>query len=78
LCQWGIDVEGTYRNTITDAPGGFVEEIVRYDFKVVVRGMGKGPSSVAISDRPNPWNGGLKMIVDSDIAMLIGLDPGGC
>jgi hypothetical protein len=77
LRQWGIDIKGTYRDTVTDAPGGFVEEIVRYDLKVVVRGVSKGPSAIAISDRPNRWNRGLELIVYSDIAMLIGLDASG-
>src|SRR3984885_8267391 len=72
--QRRIDVQGTHRDAVTDAPGGFLEEIVRYDLKVVVRGVSKGTSSVAISERPDPRDRSLELIVYGYKSVLVSLD----
>src|ERR1700761_3548817 len=74
--QRRIDVKGTHRDAVTDAARGFVEEVVSYDLKVVVRGVSKGTSSVAISERPNSWDRGLQLIVYGYKSVLIRLDAG--
>jgi hypothetical protein len=78
LCERRIDVKGAHRDTVAYTAGGFLQEIVGYYLKIVIRSVSKRSSSVAISKRPNPWDRGLELIVYSYKSVLIGIDAGRC
>src|ERR1700691_1820483 len=53
-----------------------VEKIVRNDLVVVIGSMRKGAAAVAVPQRPDTRHVGLQLIVDDDVAALVGRDPG--
>jgi hypothetical protein len=53
-----------------------VEEIVGNDFIVVVRGMCEGAAAVAVAQGPNAGHVGLQLIVNHDVAAVVGGNAG--
>ena len=71
-----VDVEGVCENAVADATRSPMEEIVGDDFVVVVRSVGEGAAAVAVADSENAGSGGAELIVDGDVAALVGCDAG--
>ena len=53
-----------------------VEEIVRNDLVIVVRRMRKGAAAVAVTQGPDAGHVRLQLIVNDDVAALVGRNPG--
>jgi len=60
-----------------DAAMIIVQQVCRYNLKIVVRGVGKRASPVDFTQRPDPGYRGLQLIVDRDEPELVQLDTGG-
>ena len=52
-----------------------VEEIVRNDLVVVIGSMRKGAMAVAVPQRPDAGHVRLQLIIDDDVAAVVGRDP---
>ena len=53
-----------------------VEEIVRNDFVVVIGSMRKGATAIAVPQCPDAGHVGLQLIIDDDVAAVVGGNPG--
>ena len=53
-----------------------VEQIIGDDLIVVVGSMRKAAAAVAVTQRPDAGHVGLQLIVNYDVAAMVGCDPG--
>src|SRR5271165_6210269 len=53
-----------------------VKEIIRNDLIVVVGSMRKGAAAVAVTQCPDAGHVGLQLVVNGDVAALVGHNPG--
>ena len=74
--QRRIYVQSVGLDTVGHAAMVCAEEVVGNDFIVVVRGMCKGATAVAVAQRPDAGHSGLQLIVNADVAAFVRCDPG--
>ena len=72
-----IDEQSVGRDAIADAARIVLEEVGDDDFGVVERRVRKGAAAVAITERPDSSNTGAQLVVDLDVAPLVGLHASG-
>ena len=53
-----------------------IEEIGGYDLVIVVGGVGEGAFAVAVADGEDAGDVGAELIVDGDVAAVVGDDAG--
>ena len=53
-----------------------VEEIIGDDLVVVIGSMRKGAAAVAVTQRPDAGHVCLQLIVNDDVAAVVGRNPG--
>lgn len=71
-----IDVQGIGLNPVGNAPMVCVEEIVGHNLVIVVRSVRESTAAVAVTQGPNAGCAGLQLIVNRDVAALVGRNPG--
>src|SRR6516165_5465781 len=74
--QWRVSVKGIGGDALADPARILVEQIRRDDLEIVVRGVGEGALAVAVTERPDARCGGLQLVIDDDVAMLVAAHPG--
>ena len=71
-----IDIERVYGKTIADAAGGALEQVVGDDFEIVVGCVREGSAAIAVAQCEDAGRAGLELVVDLDVAVFVGVDPG--
>src|SRR6516164_8587668 len=71
-----INEERVSKDTITDAPFIAVEQIGGDDLVIIVGGVGERAATVAVAERPDARDVGLKTFVDRDVAAPIERNAG--
>ena len=74
--QRRIDKQSVGLNTVAQTTGVIVQQIVGYDFVVVVRCVRKRSLAIDVTDRPDVRNVRPQLIVDLDVASLIEIYAG--
>src|SRR6202007_472457 len=74
--QRRVDVERVGGNAVAHPARIVVEQIRGHDLEIVVRGVGECALTVAVAHRPNVVDVGLELIIDHDVATVIGLHAG--
>src|SRR6185437_10244776 len=71
-----IDEKSVTGDAIADAPVLAVEQVGGDDLKIVVSGVRERAAPVAIAERPDAGNVGLKAVIDLDVTARIELNAG--
>ncbi len=77
MSEGWIDVGGVRENAVAHAARSAIEEVVGDDFAVVVRSVGEGAAPIAIADGEDAGSRGAELIIDGDVAALVGSNAGG-
>src|SRR5206468_4621265 len=73
--QRRIDVQSVCLDSVGNAAMVSVEEILGDNLVVVVRSMRKSAAAVAVAQRPDAGHIGLQLIVNGDVAAVVGRNP---
>src|SRR5690606_22961711 len=73
----GIDEEAIDQYAILDRARAAVEHIVGDDLEIIVGGVGERTATIDVAHGPDALDAGAQVIVDRDVAALVGLDARG-
>jgi len=71
-----VAVHGVAGDAVGDSARVVVEEVGGYDLEVVVGGVGEGAAAVAIAKGVDAFYVGAELVVDCDVAFVVGGDAG--
>ena len=74
--QWRIHIKGIGRKAVADAATILLKKISRDDLIVIISCVGEGALAVAVAERPDVGHGGTQLVVDRNVAVLVGFYTG--